>query len=101
MSDEVQGLCCDTTAVNTGIHIGAAVLIEEGLNRNLLKFLCRHHMFELVLGAVFFNLVGTSNDPDCPYFAGFKSAWTKLDLREYFACVPFPLKQKSYKTFSF
>ena len=42
----------DTTASNSGSIKGAAKLIEDDLGRKLLWLACRHHTFELMIGAV-------------------------------------------------
>jgi len=49
----VQALCCDTIASNTGRLNGARILIEKKLGRDLLYLPCRHHIYELILRAVF------------------------------------------------
>ena len=46
--DQAQIMCCDTTASNTGHLNGACVLLERKLERELLLFTCRHHIYELV-----------------------------------------------------
>lgn len=53
LTDKAQIACSDTTASNTGHLNGALVLLEQKLERDLLYFPCRHHIFELVLKNVF------------------------------------------------
>ncbi|GBP74674.1 hypothetical protein EVAR_58940_1 [Eumeta japonica] len=53
LHDKVQIMCCDTTASNTGRFSGACAILEQTLKRELLLFACRHHIYELVLKAVF------------------------------------------------
>lgn len=53
LEDKVEILCCDTTASNTGRFNGACVLLEQKLEKELLIFACRHHIYELVLKSVF------------------------------------------------
>lgn len=53
LDDKVHIMCCDTTASNTGRLNGACVLLEQKLDRELLLFACRHHVYELVLKSVF------------------------------------------------
>ena len=43
----VRALCFDITANNTGQINGVCALLESKLERSLLYFACRHHMFEL------------------------------------------------------
>ncbi|CAH0560540.1 unnamed protein product [Brassicogethes aeneus] len=49
LSDNVQIMSCDTTASNTGRFNGACTLLEQKLEKELLLFPCRHHVYELVL----------------------------------------------------
>lgn len=53
LSHTVKALCCDTTASNLGHINGAAVLLEQRLEKYILFLPCRHHIFELVLKSVF------------------------------------------------
>ena len=53
LHDKVQIMCCDTTASNTGRFSGACAILEQTLERELLLCACRHHIYELVLKAVF------------------------------------------------
>lgn len=45
--DDIIATCFDTTSANTGIHQGAATVIEETLERPLLWLACCHHGAEL------------------------------------------------------
>ena len=77
-------MCTDTTAVNTGSKNGACVLLENThLKRNLLYFPCRHHIAEIVLGAVFVGLFGTSTGPAVPIFQKFKENWSNIQNKTY------------------
>lgn len=68
LEDKVQILCCDTTSSNTG-RIGACVLLEQKLNREILIFPCRHHVYELVLKSVFeVKISQLTTSPDIPLF---------------------------------
>ena len=48
LHDQVQIMCCDTTASNTGHLNGACALLEQRLERELLLF-AGLHSYELVL----------------------------------------------------
>ena len=72
-------LVFDTTANNSGIHNGAAKLIEENLGRKLLYFACRHHIFEIFVGVVWKKLFDNIFGPEIKFFAEFKTAWPALD----------------------
>jgi len=48
----VQALCSDTTASNTGRINGACVLLDHLLEREILYIPCRHHIYEIILKSV-------------------------------------------------
>ena len=78
LSDRVQAFVFDTTASNTGRLNGACTLLEQRLGRNILFLGCRHHIFEIVLNAVFNKLkVTPMSGPDIPLFKRFKKNGTK------------------------
>lgn len=80
LKDKVSALCCDTTASNTGRLNGACVLLENMLGRDLLYLPCRHHIYELVLKAVFQRkLPHLSTSPDVPLFKNFKIGWKNIN----------------------
>ena len=51
--DVTQGLCCYTTPANLGRTNGAATILEQMIERDLLFFACRHHILEILLSAAF------------------------------------------------
>ena len=57
LTDKVIGLVFDTTSSNTGVHRGAAILLEQKISEarpgvsRLLLLGCRHHVDELLTGA--------------------------------------------------
>lgn len=79
IAERIVGMCVDTTASNTGKKNGACVNLERLLERNILYFPCRHHMFETVLRGVFDALLGPTSGPDTPLFRRFKESWAKID----------------------
>lgn len=79
----VVGLCCDTTASNTGRINGAATLIEQLLEKDLLLFPCRHHIFEVILRAVFESQIFNFSGPNVPLFVRFKKEWGALDVTKF------------------
>ena len=80
LDDQVQIMCCDTTASNTGRLNGDCVLLEQRLERELLLFACRHHIYELVLKSVFeANIQQVTNSPDIPLFIKFRDNWSNID----------------------
>ena len=50
--ENVKVLSFDTTASNSGIRAGEAVLIEQKIEETLLYLACRHHIFQVVLGDI-------------------------------------------------
>ena len=73
----------DTTALNTGRKNGACILTEAKLEKHLLYFACRHHILELVIGAVFLTLVGPSQGPDILLFKKFPCQWEAVDKTKF------------------
>lgn len=53
LEDKVQIFCCDTTALNTSHFNGAWMLPEQKFDRHMLFFASCHHVYELVLKAIF------------------------------------------------
>lgn len=80
LDEKVQIMCCDTTASNTGHLNGACVLLEQKLDRELLLFACRHHVYELVLKSVFETKIHqVTSSPDIPMFKKFRDNWKNID----------------------
>lgn len=83
LEDRAQILCCDTTASNTGRINGACVLLEQKLNREMLIFACRHHIYELVLKAVFEAKISqVITSPNIPLFKNFRSNWKNINVEK-------------------
>ena len=61
LADSWQIVGGDSTAANTGKHIGAFASLEKKLNRKLLWVLCMLHLNELPLRHVFVNLDGPTS----------------------------------------
>ena len=49
VAERVKAMCFDTTSANTGSQIGACVLLEQKLGKDL-QLACRHHILELLSG---------------------------------------------------
>ena len=78
--DNVIGMCFDTTSSNTGWLSGAAVKIEEQLEKPLLWLPCRKHIAELILKAAWESVFGKDMSPFYTEFKEFQETWwTKLD----------------------
>lgn len=79
VSDNISAMCFDTTASNTGRLAGACVLLEQKLGRKLLSLACRHHILELVVGAVFEVCLGVKSVPEVQLFQRFWDHWGLID----------------------
>nr|CAH7723936.1 unnamed protein product [Callosobruchus chinensis] len=80
LEDKVQIFCCDTTSSNTGRIKAACVLLGQKLERDILVFGCRHHMYELVLKSVFeLKMKQVTSSPDIPIFKNFRENWNSID----------------------
>lgn len=83
LEKHVCALCFDTTGTNTGLKNGACVLIEKSLGKKLVWLACRHHVYELVLGAVLEHCVGPRKGPSIAIFQRFQSAWSDIDQTKF------------------
>jgi len=83
LCDRVGALCFDTTASNTGNKAGACVLLEQKLQRNCLYLACRHHIFELLIGAAFEKTMGVSSGPEVQLFKRFREHWAFIDKERF------------------
>lgn len=79
----IVATCTDTTAANTGHMNGAVVLFENLMQKFLLYFACRHHVFELIIGAVFTMLFGETTAPSRTIFENFKRDWISIDQTKF------------------
>lgn len=79
LENKVVGMCFDTTSSNTGKNIGACVLLEEKLNKNLLYFACRLHMLEVIARGAFEKVFKNSLSPNISLFEKFRNTWESID----------------------
>jgi len=83
IADKVRAMCFDTTSSNTGRSIGACVLLEQKLGRELLSLACRHHLMELIIGSVFNVCLGCTSAPEVLVFKRFQAYWEFIDKSLY------------------
>ena len=83
IANQIRAMCFDTTSSNTGRMNGACVLIEQGLKVELLFLACRHHILELVVGAVFTTCLEVSASPEVLLFKRLKSCWKYIDQNAF------------------
>ena len=77
MGTDTVGACFDATIV--GQYSDYYVLLENLLERPLLWFVCRHHIFEILVSDVFAACMGPSSGPDVQFYKHFQSTWLKLN----------------------
>lgn len=83
IADRVRAMSFDTTSSNTGRIAGACVLLEQKLGKELLSLACRHHVMELIIGAVFQVCLGSTSSPEVPLFKRFQGHWQFIDQQQY------------------
>jgi hypothetical protein len=83
IKEQMQGLCFDTTASNTGKKSGACTLIKEKIGRQLLHLPCRHHIMEIIGSSVFTECHKSSAGPNVLIFQRFKQGWKNINRTEY------------------
>jgi hypothetical protein len=83
LSEDVVGMCFDTTASNTGRLKGACVLLEKKLGRSLIYLPCRHHIMEVILTGVFNTLYEPSSGPNILLFQRFQVKWKFIDHSKF------------------
>lgn len=83
LENRVIGVCCDTENVNTGAENGAVHLLENMLNIELLRLSCRHHVFEIVLKAVFVYLFGGTTGSEDTTFDFLRENWETIKRNNF------------------
>ncbi|KAF0746730.1 Uncharacterized protein FWK35_00015453 [Aphis craccivora] len=74
----------DTTASNTGRYNGACTLLENKLDRDIIFFSCRHHIFKIILAGIFKKCkISPMTGPDIPLFKQFKAKWNTINLNKF------------------
>lgn len=97
LKENVQAFCFDTTAANTGRLKGACTILEQKLEREVLYFGCRHHVFEIILAAVFTKCKFEVSGPDIPLFKRFKSNWSEINTENFVPGISSPKIQNIFK----
>ena len=78
----------DTTATNSGLNKGVVVQVQEALHHPVFQMACRHHILELVCGAICKNAFGSKTEsPTEPLFKRFAEIWCSIDTSTYFSYV--------------
>lgn len=79
---EIVAVSCDNESTNTGNDNGTCVLLEEQLLKPLLRLMCRHHIMEIVLKAVYRSLF-LSETPINLFHPILVEAWTDIKSRNF------------------
>lgn len=90
LQENIVACCFDTTSVNTGDKIGAALVLETLLEKDLLQLACRHHVYEIVLRAAYESKFGPSSAPFPQLFKRFKETWENINQDDFEAGVNYP-----------
>lgn len=85
LHNRIVGIVCDTENTNTGYLTGVCVRLEEFLERDLLYFMCRHHIYDLVLKHIAEFLFGHSTAPtfDFGCCTELKRMWENLNTAAF------------------
>ena len=73
----------DTAVTNTDIYKGTCQFIEKSLGCPLLYLVCRHHVAELILKAVWQTVFGKNTCPNYPILNDFAEKWTSLNHESF------------------
>lgn len=80
--EQIIGHVWDTTASNTGRHIGAAKLLDLALGRASLWLACRRHASERHVVHANTAVCGKTSSPDDPLFKHFKEHFQEIDTAD-------------------
>ena len=83
------GLAFDTTSKNSGVIKGAAKLLQVNfIKTELLYLACRHHIFEILLGAVWGLLMGETKSSEDSFCNKVSGEFPKVDTSLPFKVLP-------------
>lgn len=77
MNDQIAGMACDNENTNVGIRGGTCILFERLINRSVLRVMCRHHIYELMIKSVYHCLF-TTETPNNVFYNLLKQKWSSL-----------------------
>lgn len=83
ISDQVAAMGFDTTASNSGDKTGAIVHLQRRMDRKLINLPCRHHIYEIILRAVFELKLSKTSGPDVPIFDRFAKEWKNINKNDF------------------
>ena len=79
VANNIVALNFDTTASNTGHWSGAAIRLNQFLDKPLLYLACRHHVFDLLAKNTYHKVVGYDPSPDVAMFKRMKDLFPHID----------------------
>lgn len=80
---DIVAMCFDTTNVNAGAINGACTILQQKLKLFLLYLACRHHIYEIFLGAAFQAKFPTTSGPSVLMFTRLRKEWKNIDQTKY------------------
>lgn len=84
ISSNVKFMCFDTTSTNTGKNKGACKVLQKMLEEDLIPLACRHHILELVIGAVFHEMLEeVTQSPKIELFEKFSKRFHELNKNDF------------------
>lgn len=83
LEDQVIAVASDTERVNTGELFGIVVYLEGKMKKDLLRLMCRHHIFEVVLKSVFELIFGATSGPCVTTFDILKDYWDDIKSQQF------------------
>ena len=89
--EEVVALVFDTTSSNSGWRNGAAQKLECFLEKKVFYHACRHHVYELIVKAVWQAIFGEkTTGPENSHFYQLKTKWSLIDKNKSFKQISVP-----------
>lgn len=85
--DQIVALSCDNAATNVGKISGSCAILEEEIEKDLLRLMCNHHITEIVIKDVYHDLFST-DAPNNLFYPILREKWMQL-REENFPYAPF------------
>lgn len=79
---QIVAVSCDNENANTGNETGTCVLLEQALMKDLLRSMCRHHIYEIVLKTVYKKLF-PSTTPSNLFHPILSEMWSELKSNNF------------------
>lgn len=74
---QIVAVSCDNENTNTGNEMGTCILLEEELLKDLLRLMCRHHIYEINLKSVY-KFLFPSDAPTNLFHTILAEVWSEL-----------------------